>query len=144
MNIHPSIPTGVAELLLKVKEKIISEPKQFRMRDLFYSNDDSGTNREEIPNCGTAACLLGLGASIFLHENPQDARKTIDTNGGVHNLREEFPFFRLSVDQQYSLFHTIFWPKRFKMEASDFDALPPEKRASLACERIDHFLTTGE
>lgn len=114
------------ELLLKVKEQILKEPKQFIM-DRWFCNSPDGNY--EIPNCGTAACIGGWGWAISKGLNPREARKYYDEN--------DFPkLFDISIYQASRLFYLARWPLKFREKGYSTNS-------TLAAARIDHFIATN-
>lgn len=66
------------DLLLKVKEKILAEPGQFIMEDIFATSEQIGYTSDlprEVPNCGTAACIAGWAVSLAIEANPKAGEK---------------------------------------------------------------------
>lgn len=127
------------ELLLKVKEQILREPRQFNMEHYFFTYEEGyepDTEEEKIPNCGTAACIAGWAIAIAYQQNPREANQNLNSYAGpiARDLLE------LHYMQSERLFHTCDWPKRFKDEY--FSANTNQERAEVAARRIDHFIAT--
>lgn len=78
------------ELLLKVKDQILKEPRQFVMESWFR------LSIRDIPNCGTAACIGGWGIAIEFNENPKMARRRMIEKSLV-------PYDLLGLNQQQGL-----------------------------------------
>src|SRR5207249_11499573 len=65
------------ELLLKVKEQILKEPRQFVIRAWYSKHpidkDGSLWVGVEVPNCGTAACIAGWAIALYDKTSPLHA-----------------------------------------------------------------------
>lgn len=121
------------ELLLKVKAKILEEPAQFIMQ-MVFARQVSLTGRDlprEIPNCGTAACILGWADSIATGKTPA---KLNAGRGLCGNPLDVNPA------QQHRLYDLDGWPEYFRTHWLESSTL--EGRALVAAERIDHFIAT--
>lgn len=120
-------------LLLKVKEQILAEPRQFNMKEWFYGQLPNG---ETPANCGTAACIAGWAYTLAIGCNPDQARQI---------MRELSGFFRpdlalgITAEQADRLFHEMNWPKQFQSTPRAGLKL----RAKRAAARIDYFIRTG-
>ncbi len=112
------------KLLLQVKEAILHEPEQFRMYDWFTTDPDN------IPNCGTAACICGWACAINLGTNPAEADQMILWPDNAKNNGLE-----LDERQSARLFFFPRWPEQFKLQSQD--------DAQQAAARIDHFIATN-
>jgi hypothetical protein len=113
------------ELLLKVKEQILREPRQFQM-DAFFTARDADT-----PNCGTAACIAGWAIAIHLAKQPSRARRELV--GDYATYASEI--LGHNADR---LFYLDEWPDHLyerwlKSESTD-------ECAQIAAEAIDDFI----
>lgn len=127
-------------LLLKVKEKILQEPKQFLMRTWYSSvlSENPETlvlqngvikRKVKIPNCGTAACIAGWAACILNKKKPSEASLVI--------LPSEEDF-GISISSYYKLTRFQAWPLKFQKHRKE-GTVPFAKQAAA---RIDHFIAT--
>jgi hypothetical protein len=148
------------KLLLRVKARILKEPKQFQMYAWFLNNPT------EIPNCGTAACIAGWVISLgtkhkpvdcaLMHKYNEDATK--ETRIGLRNRRfsvtsgdhveainaQAMKLLDITKEQFVRLAHYHMWPEEFnplKEYRSDIEGTP--EFAALAAKRIDHFIATN-
>lgn len=134
------------ELLLKVKEQILREPRQFDMFTWFsYS--------ETIPNCHTTACIAGWAITLGKTKpNPLEAAKEIRYNFAVTNMHAwgesrdkvyevALPLLDITEEQAMRLFGEEDWPTNFYEDYSK--ATTPRARAEVAARRIDHFIATN-
>lgn len=124
------------ELLLKIKQAILDEPKGFQM--VSFEQKPSALKSRcmdyglswEFPICGTSLCIAGhaLALSGFPdyaeYELLQKARELL----GIEYK-----------DVSYTLFYVEDWPKDLKDRF--YAAKTPEERALIGAERIDRFLT---
>lgn len=116
------------ELLLKVKAAILAEPLKFDMADWF-------TDDMESP-CGTAACIAGHATAIACGAKSlqEGKRYWFDELPNITGL------LGCDWDQKDRLCYVEQWPlifiKRYR------DAGTREKRAQVAADRIDHFIST--
>jgi len=118
------------DLLLKIKQVILDEPKGFQMGGYKKSKQASPVCRDyglawDFPRCGTALCIAGYALQL--------SGKDLDGEENVTLVAREL----LNVDDN-DLFYVDRWPedlyKRF------LDATTPEERALIGAERIDRFL----
>lgn len=147
------------ELLLKVKEQILREPKQFLMEDWFTNQDglDHSYNGDRpdgdlikapyiIPNCGTAACIAGWALSLAVGTNPKDTSRHFS----YYNESREASS-RLDIDKETGkkLFFFSLWPRlELGLLETDTDTTftqnyTPEQRAEIAARRIDLFIESN-
>ena len=124
------------ELLTRVKEAILREPKQFYMGS-WFANDSSYYIHYEIPNCGTTACIGGWAVVLGKgFHNPREADEAIGSRIG----REPETQLQLTPEEGNRLFFSEHWPEQFRIA---FDtAETPEQRAQIAANRIEHFIKT--
>ena len=126
------------ELLLKIKGQILKEPKQFQMGQWFAKSLDDKTN--DIPNCGTAACIGGWAMTIDRGMNPKETDECfeVDFATKARNL------LGLRYSQGLNLFILNNWPENFRntyLEAVKASNLI--EAARIAAKRIDHFIDTN-
>lgn len=125
------------ELLERVKQHILEEPKRLKMgswgRRVNPLNSD-------YPACGTVGCIGGW--SIFLAEP-----KWLTANAGelIQYCEVELPsdarrLLELERDQAARLFCTDEWPEGFHEQYND--AVTYVDRARITAARIDHFIAT--
>jgi len=133
------------ELLLKVKQKILDEPKQFIMAEWFakeWNINEQLSNLEPqrvVPNCKTAACIAGWTLCISEQLTPDIiSRRKGEIFSPFLKARQELD---ISLEQADRLFYTNGWPHILNFKYSN--AYTPEERANVAAERIDHFIKTN-
>lgn len=122
------------ELLLRVKAKILEEPRQFNMRNYFF------TDASNVPNCHTAACIGGWGIALSRNETPNQA----EFSTRPHWARQlAIKAFDLTDKEADKLFHANNegWGPLFADRYNNADN--PTLAAQVAAERIDHFIATG-
>jgi hypothetical protein len=136
------------ELLLKIKEQVLANPKHVDMDswlrvgnsdpDSLQEFGDVGFPKEWIGDperftaCNTTACLAGW--AVLLSPDAKDYE-------GEHISFAARLFLGLSVNQSDLLFHLSFWPTSFYEEYTQ--AKTPQERAQAVADRIDHFITTN-
>lgn len=123
------------ELLQRVKAKILEEPLQFAMED-FFTQEIFGFDapREEIPNCGTAACIAGWAFALDVGKKPESLRAR------GYSTREARIRLDLTQTQAGRLFLLIRWPNVYSSRY--ITAKTPQEQAQIAAERIEHFIET--
>lgn len=117
------------DLLLKVKEQILREPKQFIMSHYFQDANQFG---DTPPNCGTAACIAGWALSIAGNVTPKE-----EARRGSYHLRAR-TLLDLDYDHAEELFDTAYWPTTFRSRYCN--ASTQEELAQIAADRIDAFI----
>jgi len=159
------------ELLLQIKERILAEPAQFVMGDVFLSDvgrayeDRGDIRRESIPHCGTAACIAGWAIALHEQTDPKTARTLMRKRTGPGSAAT-WDALAVSVlgltpsarwadggkggGQRDALFFVSGWPRDLQErwdEAADGAEDDPqaalETRAQIAAERIDRFIAAG-
>lgn len=128
------------ELLLKVKEAILEEPKRIDM--------DTWANEDETVPCGTVGCIYGWGQALatglrgiavwdFIKKDP--SYKNIF---GVDIPTSPQAPFDLTFAQAQRLYYVNHWPARFRAALNRHLEQTPEY-AQVVADRIDHFIKTG-
>ena len=123
-------PSAVA-LLRRVARRIVRMPETFGMRD-FLSHDPlwQGSKKRPAPYCGTVACIAGHivldGRKQLPHRWSNFERLAADRLG-------------LSRHETIPLFFENSWPTQFRGRTST-----PNRAASRAAARIEHFIRTGK
>lgn len=123
------------ELLLKVREQILREPRQFVMGTWYTEHPmESEDNDElwmgvEIPNCGTAACIAGWAISIAEKKSPHKASGTIGAASRYLDVKWE---------DAEDLFYEDHWDDDLQERWENASSL--DERAQIAAERIDQFI----
>ena len=124
------------ELLEKVKEQILREPKQFVIHGWFANElrkdatEIFGIPKNvKIPNCGTAACIKGWAACIVANNKPNQ----------IPSLSLASCNLCLTKLQEQILFLFKYWPSQFKKIKSEGTIA----FARQAARRIDHFIKTN-
>lgn len=124
------------KLLLEVQKHILEEPRRLVMSRLAVKKGEvcsAPDMPKSFAKCGTAACIAGW---ILILSGNKPFTETEDGNGSETAER----LLRLPTDSADRLFHVFMWPERFKHEYNS--AKTPAKRASVAANRIDHFIKT--
>ena len=137
------------ELLKKVKEAILSEPKRLGMEvwaTSSYRNDGPFEEEGAMPACGTVACIAGwvaifsLGAG-HLDDLSLDDREKVVVDAGL--VASEA--LGLTAREAESLFHEHEWPQEFRSQfevawdAESYTELK-EIEAEVTARRIDAFI----
>jgi hypothetical protein len=141
-------------LLRKIQRRIKREPRQFMMSHFFLDNP------EEIPNCGTAACIAGWAATLSRKANPARVNhqiKEVTSRINSHypdssSMTEAVAAEKLGLHRDIArrLFYTNHWPNKFESAWAEASYDGPNhvplyaERAEIACQRIDYFIKTGE
>jgi hypothetical protein len=156
-------------LLRKVQAAITEEPNRLvmgswgiqRLGQKFVVTSDYNPKKQEkrtLPACGTVGCIAGWTAICGL---PKKEVPSITINGiEMVNVSEIDDVEKKAIDllgldskQAQRLFFLRSWPivQSFGYESwpEEFDkaygkAKTAKERAKVACERIDHFIATGE
>lgn len=132
------------ELLQKVADAIIAEPRQFVMtnwfverlsRDAYRSNPRIYDIPRTIPNCGTAACIAGHVIAIANKMNPREASHSKST---LHVKHEAARALGIDNELASKLFFVENWGHNFR-DAYE-EATTVEARAKIAYERIMFFI----
>ena len=120
------------ELLLKIKQAILDEPKGFQMggfkKQRIHSDSvcsDYGL-AWEFPRCGTACCIAGYALTL--------SGKDPDREENVVSTAKDL----LGINNGLVLFYVEDWPVDLKKRF--LEAKTPEERALIGAERIDRFL----
>lgn len=115
------------DLLQKVKAAILAEPEHFDMSWWTQEND-----------CGTAGCIAGWAVALaggkslgLVH-----ARRLAG-----HIAQEARDSLQISQEESNKLFLGEYWPEPFRSRYTDAKS---KRWASIAADRIDHFIATGE
>ena len=113
------------ELLLRIKEHILAEPRRLLMEDVVFRGIPGeficdGGLHFRLADCGTAACIAGW-ACILNNESPSlgRAKRILDLDNA-------------------ELFFVLSWPS--KLYTRWRHAKTPQERAVIAAERIDYFI----
>lgn len=135
------------ELLNKVADAILAEPRQFIMATWFSKSGGTGTGWQlspetrdiprEIPNCGTAACIAGHVIAVFEGVNPARAHAMNFT----YIKSRAADLLHITGDEAERLFFVANWTNDFR-EAWE-EAVTVEARAQVAYDRIQYFIENG-
>lgn len=132
------------ELLEKVKQHILEEPKRFFMEDfILEAPAGSAVKLDDVtrtmPSCGTAACIAGW-AVILSHGGALPSGTRLGCFTEACNLLG----FKLDKFQDSEeadrLFVTSDWPSLYRQ--AYLNAKTVEDKAQIAANRIDHFIKT--
>lgn len=127
------------ELLLKVKQHILEEPKRLNMHNWIERYTVPEVEQSKyLPSCGTVGCIAGwsflLGIDSTASEMTFNFTKTLDL---------------LDIDelQAENLFYVEHWPNEFYNKYNTPNIPWGERkqhRAQVTAERIQHFVDTSE
>lgn len=123
------------ELLEKVKEQIMLEPKLFDMDNWEEGGEDGDLTEEQV--CNTAHCICGWAAVIKYKKSFFAAMEEWDRD---NYFEDEFGMDILDLPNT-DLFFTSYWPKHFQDKYYSYKQ--PLRRARVACEVIDDYIETG-
>jgi hypothetical protein len=138
------------ELLLKVKETILTEPRKFIMGDWAINIEGWRKTRPgdvplelpdaEYPPCGTVACISGWATIISRYGG--DPNKLFEERGVSNPWLEEDgqEALDLSDREALRLFFESNWPTQFSDRWET--ARTQQERAQVAADRIDFFIAT--
>ena len=128
------------ELLLKVRDHILEEPRRLNM-DVWLKKWGTNYPTEELPLCRTQGCIGGWALKLAHRRMPSDIWKIFAAAQRVLGL---------SFEQAQRLFHQIYWPAQY---AKPFRYSPragetwygyvlkkAQYEARLAARRIDAFI----
>lgn len=126
-------------LLRRIQKRILAEPRQFQMLQVFSNSIKSG---RKIPHCGTAACIVGWGIALRAKLKPSLANEAMGDCSRKIKTTDEAKIFDLERDASARLVYFDQWPRKFRK-------IPEIKEgtaafARQAARRIDHFIKTGE
>src|SRR5882724_5078496 len=116
------------ELLLRIKEHILAEPRRLLMEDVVFRGIPGeficdGGLHFRLADCGTAACIAGW--ACLLEEFPASLWRAREILG-------------LSLYDEPALFFVSGWPT--DLYTRWVKAETPQERATVAAERIDRFV----
>lgn len=133
------------ELLLKVKDQILKEPKQFFMGSWFSTQFDASKPIWPVPNCGTSACIAGWAVALNAKKNPN---LMAEHYNATHDSIESDAMQALEISYQdaQDLFFASYWPMdlRDRYQEMEYKDNAPEELAKIAAERIDRFIAETE
>ena len=110
-------------LLLKVKEAILAEPKNYDQNNL----------------CGTACCIAGHAVAIA---KPKTWSRLNKEDDGALMADTAKSLLGLDNEQYYRICNYAHsWPEPFDTKFGC--ATTSKQRAKIAAKRIDHFIATG-
>lgn len=113
------------DILQKVKQHILEEPRRLRMTTWFYKTDLVDPMS---PPCGTIGCIAGFTVML--------SGKIVE----VETVQEEaMELLGINDKQAGELFYTSQWPQRFSTEYFDYGWASKE-RAEVTARRIDAFI----
>jgi hypothetical protein len=134
------------ELLLKVKQHILDEPKRLRM-DTWLRHDVANGVRVsnspgygeprtiEFPACGTVGCIAGWTAMLA---NPEYQESGLSNFGlSAFSIAKE----ELNIDEEiepFHLFYPDYWPT--KLYERYLETQTAQERASIVAEAIDFYI----
>jgi len=121
------------DLLNRIKERILGEPRQFLIEG--WNQADKIWNGEtyiDIPNCGTACCIAGWATCLSRGENPS-ILNSIPNTGMLGRIALD-----LSIEQAEELFYIDNWPAEFRN--AYYRTVDLTEKAKIACQRIDNFI----
>lgn len=121
------------ELLLKVKEQILKEPKQFNMDNWF-------TRAPGVPNCGTACCIAGWALTLNMAVSPNVAR--LSTADLLSSEIECAAAELLDTSDAHKLFYVCNWP--LELRHRYISSWRYSTVAQVAADAIDWFIENYE
>lgn len=139
-----AISPKAVRILRKVQKHFLEEPRRLDMGIWGrHLSPREKKNRAEIwpefaesePPCGTVACIAG---TVKLLVSPPKRWKNFFEDAD----RFAADALELTLNQQNALFDSYAWPPNFRARYQN--SRIPETRAQVTCERIDHFIATGE
>jgi hypothetical protein len=122
-------------LLRRIQRRILKEPRQFQMDDLYSATDDFG--KEVTANCGTAACIAGWAVALSSGISPREA-SILDSTGQQNTWG--LAVKKLGLESGRPLFLVYEWPGKFW--AAYERAKTNRQQAKVAVARIEHFIKT--
>lgn len=130
-------------LLRKIQHLILAKADQFQMSSVFSRYLD---NNAEAGGCGTAACIAGWVLHLTSKNKKLNENKV---NFVSTSLKRAGRLIGIPVKpgtDGWNLDHPLFfvaqWPEPFKSKYQD--AVRAETMASIAADRISHFIKTGK
>ena len=117
-------------LLRRIQKQILKEPRQFQMAAWFTT-----LGVDDIPNCGTAACIGGWAMALKRNWNP----KTADERT-VHEYSDAKKALGLDDIKGGRLFIFGEWPQQYQRVGKH--KAGTKAFARQAVRRIDHFIKT--
>jgi len=113
------------KLLSEIARRIEKNPELFSMRNWFGQG-----------LCGTTACIAGWAITLALGKEKPEWIVPTDFKPMAMEL------LKLNDAQATALFYADRWPYPFNDKW--FASLSVNERAQIACDRIRHFIETGE
>ena len=136
------------ELLRRVEQHILEEPRRLHMEGWYYSIEDREPYSSE-PPCGTAACIAGWAQLLEAGWAPGElAYDVVGDDSTAHDRGQE----ALDLDdaEAEALFYTSNWPEPFwslyrNAGGKDMDELARQRiLAAITVARIEHFILESE
>lgn len=129
------------ELLQKVKQAILDEPRKMDMNvwfDRFWADEEEkvrvlrllGKEEAQLPPCGTIGCIAGWSVLLGSSMDPGEL---------VHVGSTAARLLDLDFEQAYDLFHTTTWPSDLREKLSDSEPGTIEY-AQVVAEAIDRYI----
>lgn len=98
---------------------------------------------DDIPKCGTAACIAGWALSTAHKKDPAEVVRLF-VRRKKHPYLSAQKVLGLNKDQAERLFHSDNWPEPFQQDYRDADeSLDFKKKAKIAAARIRFFIVTN-
>ncbi len=123
------------ELLTKVRDAILEEPRRIDMQTWAKAVDD-------VP-CGTVGCIYGWGQALLTNLRGKRLEEVVGSSiryEGLYNLPIDNPF-GLTEEQAKCLYFTDTWPAEFSNRL-EFEVDQTPEYARIVADRIDHFIAT--
>ena len=131
------------QLLEEVKKLIQEEPLRIHMGDWLYPSTRTP--------CGTVGCIAGWTSMLVQRQKlglTDNERWVIRAHAEL-NRRTDNHFYSIAREaleinarEADSLFYTTNWPREFIERY--YAVNDPVETARVVCDRIDHFIATGE
>ena len=136
------------QIVEEVKQLIRQEPRRLQMGSWLYES--------EVSPCGTAGCLAGwIRMAAARHQfDPDKQEPEEDWVPKAHEIVEDDPngfhadaakILGVEYSDANKLFYVGLWPEPFRKEYMhcNFNS-DMQGKAEAVCNRLDHFVKTGE
>lgn len=128
------------ELLERVKQHILEEPKRFDMHS-FVTRVSTHAPEEIRPACGTTACIAGWAILLDRADRGEAVPRRISSAFYYSVEFRAMELLSLTEKQRRSLFYVSSWPQEFRRTFNLARTL--SERAEIAARRIDRFIATN-
>lgn len=128
-------------LLRKVKRHILDEPRRYDQNGILSTGLEpstiyrQGERQWRVPSCGTVACIGGWAFILAPGTKPPEMDFDFAQNALGLTGKQRDRLFAAASDLNIG-----YWPEKFVRAYQS--AKSPAARASVAAERIEHFIAT--